>query len=81
MSAFPDMVVKMDGLSREGDRIVYEWTLIGTNTGPGGHGAKVRISGREEWAFGADSLIAESRGHFDAADYQRQLGGAGAPGR
>ena len=23
--------------------------------------------------FGADGLIAESKGHFDAADYQRQL--------
>jgi hypothetical protein len=33
----------------------------------------VRITGYEQWRFGADGLIAESQGHFDAADYQRQL--------
>jgi len=27
----------------------------------------------EEWRIGTDSLIAESRGHFDAAEYERQL--------
>lgn len=73
MTAFPDMVVRMDRVGREGDRIVYRWTLTGTNTGPGGTGRAVRISGYEEWTFGADGLIAESRGHFDEADYQRQL--------
>jgi hypothetical protein len=52
---------------------VYRWTLTGTNTGPGGTGRPVRISGQEEWTFGADGLIAESRGHFDQADYNRQL--------
>jgi hypothetical protein len=39
----------------------------------------VRISGYEEWRFGADHHIAESKGHFDEADYQRQLK-AGAVG-
>jgi uncharacterized protein (TIGR02246 family) len=73
MSAFPDLVVTMDGLSVDGYRAVYRWTLTGTNTGPGGSGNPVRISGYEEWTLGADHLIAESRGHFDAADYQRQL--------
>jgi len=33
----------------------------------------VRISGFEVWKIGEDGLIAESRGHFDAAEYQRQL--------
>jgi hypothetical protein len=33
----------------------------------------VRISGFEMWKIGEDGLIAESEGHFDAADYQRQL--------
>jgi uncharacterized protein (TIGR02246 family) len=73
MTAFPDLVVTMDGLSIDGDRVVYRWTLTGTHTGPGGSGNAVRISGYEEWTLGADQLIAESRGHFDAADYQRQL--------
>jgi hypothetical protein len=43
------------------------------NTGPGGTGRAVRINGYEEWTFGPGDLIAESRGHFDAAEYQRQL--------
>lgn len=33
----------------------------------------MRISGYEEWTFGADGLIAESKGHFDDVDYKRQL--------
>jgi hypothetical protein len=27
----------------------------------------------EEWTLGADGLIAESQGHFDQAEYSRQL--------
>ena len=80
MKAFPDMEVLMDGLLVEGNHAVYQWTLSGTNTGPGGTGQRVRISGFEVWQIGADGLIAESRGHFDSAPYQRQLEhGAGAP--
>jgi uncharacterized protein (TIGR02246 family) len=73
MTAFPDLVVKMDSLGGDRGRITYHWTLIGTNTGPGGTGKAVRISGYEDWRFGADGLIAESKGHFDEAEYQRQL--------
>jgi steroid delta-isomerase-like uncharacterized protein len=73
MTAFPDMVVKMDELSLDGGHVVYRWTLIGTNTGPGGTGKAVRISGHEEWTMGVDGLIVESKGHFDEAEYQRQL--------
>ena len=73
MSAFPDMIVTMDGLSIDEDQAVYRWSLTGTNTGPGGTGNAVRISGYEEWTIGADGLIAESKGHFDEGDYERQL--------
>ena len=73
MTAFPDMVVAMDGVSMEGSRAIYRWTLTGTNTSPGGTGQTVRISGYEEWTFAADGLIAESKGHFDEAEYNRQL--------
>ena len=79
MTAFPDMVVRMDRLVVNGAGVEYHWTLTGTNTGPGGTGRFVSISGHEEWRFGADGLIAESLGHFDAADYQRQLGAGGRP--
>ena len=73
MTAFPDMVVAMDGVSIEGRGAVYRWTLSGTNTGPGGTGKAVQITGYEEWTFGTDGLIAESKGHFDEAEYNRQL--------
>ena len=82
MSAFPDMVVKMDQVSQEGSRrAVFRWTWTGTNTGPGGTGKSVRISGYEEWTIGADGLIAESKGHYDEAEYQRQLKSGAAPAR
>ena len=75
MTAFPDMTVSMDGISIEGGRAVFRWTLTGTNTGPGGTGNAVQISGYEEWTIGADGLIADSKGHFDETEYQRQLNG------
>ena len=75
MAAFPDMVVKMDVVSHEGSDAIFRWTWTGTNTGPGGTGNAVRISGYEEWTIGADDLIEESKGHFDETEYQRQLNG------
>lgn len=81
MTAFPDLMVYLDDLADEGDRVLYRWTLAGTNSGPGGTGRGVRVSGVERWRFGADGLVAESEGSFDAVDYQRQLdGGVGGPG-
>ncbi len=79
MTGFPDLVVSMDRVTVDGTQVAYHWTLTGTNTGPGGTGKFVRISGFEQWRFGPDGLIAESKGHFDAADYQRQRN-AGAKG-
>ena len=78
MTAFPDLTVRMGELTIDGARVTYHWTLIGTNTGPGGAGNHVQISGYEEWRFSADRHIAESNGHFDEADYQRQIKGAAA---
>ena len=77
MTAFPDLMVTMDRLEeREGEgTATYHWTLTGTNTGPGGTGQAVRISGVEEWVLGADGLIVDSLGHFDDAEYRRQLAG------
>lgn len=73
MVAFPDLRVVMDDLLGEAGAPEYHWTLSGTNSGPGGTGRKVLISGFEEWRLGSDGLIAASLGHFDAAEYQRQL--------
>jgi len=105
MKTFPDMTVTFDKLecgAPDGGRsscdAVFHWTLTGTNTGPGGSGKRVRISGYELWKIdnGAggsratwtgkpervdeqggesinDGLIRESKGHFDPAEYERQL--------
>ena len=73
MTAFPDLHLAMDGLQLRKECAEYHWTLTGTNTGPGGTGNRVRISGFERWRIGADGLIAASQGHFDSADYRRQL--------
>lgn len=72
MTAFPDMKVIMDALEPVGGRTLYRWTLLGTNSGPGGTGNRVRISGYEAWRIGDDGLIAESLGHFAADGYARQ---------
>jgi hypothetical protein len=70
---FPDMIVTFDKLEPRGDATAFHWTLIGTNNGHGGTGNPVRISGYELWKISDDGLIAESKGHFDAAEYKRQL--------
>jgi uncharacterized protein (TIGR02246 family) len=73
MTTFPDMIVTFDKLEPRGDVTAFHWTLIGTNKGPGGTGNKVRVSGYELWKIDNDGLIAESKGNFDAAEYERQL--------
>ena len=78
MRDFPDMAVKFDRLENTPTGTEFHWTFTGTNTGPGGTGKKVRISGYELWKIDNEGLIAESKGHFDAADYERQLGKRGA---
>jgi uncharacterized protein (TIGR02246 family) len=75
MTTFPDMVVTFDKLEPRGDVTAFHWTLTGTNTGPGGTGNKVQISGYELWKINNDGLIGESKGHFDGTEYERQLKG------
>jgi len=100
MTTFPDMVVTMDKVVHDKEGTKFRWILTGTNTGPGGTGNRVRISGYElskidNGAGGSratwtgkperveeqgyesinDGLVAESKGHFDATDYERQLKG------
>ena len=70
MVDFPDMIVTFDKLEQCKNRAVFHWTLTGTRAGTGNH---VRISGYELWKINNAGLIAESSGHFDAAEYERQL--------
>jgi len=75
MTTFPDMVVTMDKVAHDEEGTKFHWTLTGTNTGPGGTGKRVRISGYELWKIDNNGLIGESKGHFDSAEYERQLRG------
>ena len=80
MRDFPDLEVSMDRVSRDAHGSVFHWTLTGSHTGPGGTGQRVRISGYEEWQLAYEGLIGKSKGHFDSAEYERQLQhGAGGP--
>lgn len=80
ITAFPDIVVVMDDVTVDGDQVTYHWTFTGTNTGPGGTGKAVRISGYEQWTISPDGLIAASLGNFDEAEYEFQLQhGAASP--
>jgi steroid delta-isomerase-like uncharacterized protein len=75
MRDLPDIIVTMDDMTNETDAMTFHWTLTGTNTGPGGTGKRLRISGYELWKIDEGGLIAESKGHFDSAEYERQLKG------
>ena len=71
ITAFPDIEVFMDELVIRDDGVVeYRWTFTGTSAETG---RWVRIPGFEEWTLDVDGSIAESRGHFDQAEYDRQL--------
>jgi uncharacterized protein (TIGR02246 family) len=73
MAAFPDMVVALIDLERDGTRVVFRWRWTGTNTGPGGAGAAVDMRGSEVWTLDADGRIAVSDGRYDEAEYERQV--------
>lgn len=73
ITAYPDLIVRCDGLEPKGERTLFHWTFVGTNTGPGGTGGHVQISGWEDWRIGPDGLIADSKGHYDARDWDRQV--------
>lgn len=73
MTAFPDLVVTMDKIVIKSNGTEFHWTLTGTNSGPGGSGNKVKISGYELWKIDGDKLINESAGRFDSDEYNRQL--------
>jgi hypothetical protein len=71
IAAFPDIEVFMDDLVlRDDGSVEYRWTFTGTSAETGNG---VRIHGYEEWTIAPHGLIAESRGHYDQAEYDRQL--------
>lgn len=73
MTGFPDMVVSMDSIAATPNGANFYWTWTGTNTGPGGTGASVHLTGYEEWTLDADGFIQLSDGHYDQEEYERQV--------
>ncbi len=71
--AFPDLVVYLDDIRLAGNDAVFLWTLEGTNSGSGGTGNRVRVSGWEAWRLSEDCRVAQSMGYFDAVEYARQI--------
>jgi steroid delta-isomerase-like uncharacterized protein len=73
MEAFPDMLIRLESVETSGGKAIFNWLWTGTNTGPGGSGRAVRLRGYEEWTFDAGGKIRQSLGHYDEAEYQRQV--------
>jgi uncharacterized protein (TIGR02246 family) len=69
MDTFPDLQVLLDDVRRGPYAIEYHWTLVGTHFETGSH---VRVSGYELWDLG-DNVIQKSDGHFDQAEYDKQV--------
>ncbi|MEJ2533883.1 MAG: nuclear transport factor 2 family protein, partial [Gammaproteobacteria bacterium] len=75
MQAFPDMTVRLRRVEQRDGVVEFHWRWTGTNTGPGGTGRAVDLVGYEEWTLDGDGLIVQSLGHYDAAEYERQVNG------
>ena len=73
MTAFPDIIVSMDSLVKTSGGVEFHWTFTGTNTGPNGTGKRVKINGFELWQINDEGRIKESKGNFDAEEYERQV--------
>jgi SnoaL-like protein len=73
MTDLPDMIVRYDSLVTKSNGTEFHWTLIATNSGPGGTGNKVKVSGYEFWQLNENGLIKNSQGHFPSEEYNRQL--------
>ncbi len=74
MTDFPDMVLTLDRLVMEKAQLRYYWTMTGTNSGPGGSGKSLRISGYEVLEMAETGLIQSAIGHYDEAEWARQIG-------
>lgn len=66
MTTFPDLQVLKDDIVRQGNRMVYRATLTARTADSAARG---RRSVSVPWTIAEDGPIAESRGHFNAAEY------------
>jgi uncharacterized protein (TIGR02246 family) len=75
MDTFPDLQVLLDDVRVGTEAVEYHWTLVGTHAETGN---SVRVSGCEVWQLG-DTTIQKSDGHFDQAEYDRQVAQGASP--
>lgn len=73
MTDLPDMRVRYDSLVAKEKGTEFHWTLIATNSGPGGTGNKVKVNGYEFWELDDKGFIKKSQGHFPTEEYNRQI--------
>ena len=71
LDAIPDMSIRSDLTRSTGTHLILPWTFSGTSST---NGNRVTVSGWEYWQLNDRGLVVESRGHFDEADYQKQMG-------
>ncbi len=76
-SAAPDLVMKVNRIADRGDRVMVDWTAIGTNTGTGNGlpatGKHLQVHGNSQFRL-VNGKIAEVWNNFDKHDMLRQLG-------
>jgi len=82
-SAFPDLHLEFQRTEVAGDRIIADWTLTGTHTGPLGEieptGRRISISGTSVSTVRGGRIV-EDRVFYDALDLYLQLGYELVPG-
>lgn len=74
MSAFPDLQVTCERMERVGNQWKWFWRMRGAFSGAGGTGKRIDIRGWEVLTLTLDGRINHAEGHFNQAEYDRQLG-------
>ena len=85
MTGYPDVVAKLIASNRRAIESCTTGRSPGLIRAQAVRGNQARITRYEDWKIGSDELIADSNGHYDALDWDRQLnlrcGRNGAMGR
>lgn len=74
MSAFSDLLITCERMVRAGSQWKWFWRMRGTFSGPGGTGKRIDLRGWEVLTMTPEGRIRHAEGHFNQAEYERQLG-------
>ena len=81
-TTYPDFRIVVNEDSHQGDVAFLNWTVTGTNTGPGAlppTGKRITTSGITMLRFAPDGRISEEVAQYDTATLSKQLGVAAVP--